>query len=1060
MTQNTTCSGSYPYKCQCLPSQYFNIVNQNCEDKILTNATCNQINACETGFCFGPTFTCQCLTTQFFNTSSNRCETIVISKTTSSSTTTSTETTGDPKAACLRMNSDSIERYWNGFSCVNALGYGKNCSYLNECQYLTQNTTCGIIVPFKCQCSSKQYFNFLNSKCENLLSINETCTQIDACHAGFCFGNPLMCRCLSNEYFDTVNSSCIKILTESDCQRISSANVEMYWNGTQCIDALAYNQSCTNSSSNYMCRIQTESTICDGWPSRCICDKSKYFNYLNIKCENISSINGTCSQNDACNTTLGLSCITELCQCDIKIQFWNTITKSCVNYLSYNDGTCTADDQCLVNLNCISNRTTCNCPTNVTFGKCDCPSRFNGSEYYWDGFNCTLALSYGQACSNESTRYMCQTFTQGTVCSGPPFKCKCPTTQYFKNVANKCENFLSINETCQQLDACNHYLGLNCNSGDICQCNSTQFWDTLTNNCRNHFSYNQGTCTADDQCIGGNLICLKNGSSCNCPASVDVGKCDCPPRINGSEYYWNGFNCSPSLALNERCSNSSASYMCQTITQGTICSGLNDTCQCNITQYFNSTAEKCENLSTLNDICSASINLCNSNIGLSCQSGYCKCNSTQFWSNYTNSCKNPFGYNDGLCATNNQCSQQLFCRLNRESCNCPTNVTFGKCDCPSRFNGSEYYWDGFNCTLALSYGQACSNESTRYMCQTFTQGTVCSGPPFKCKCPTTQYFKNVANKCENFLSINETCQQLDACNHYLGLNCNSGDICQCNSTQFWDTLTNNCRNHFSYNQGTCTADDQCIGGNLICLKNGSSCNCPASVDVGKCDCPPRINGSEYYWNGFNCTHALDFNQTCVNTTSSNYMCQTITEGTACVESYTGGPFKCFCNSTQYYNITTKRCENILTHNDTCIQMDACDSRSLLSCRKGICECNTLIQFWSTSIKNCTDRKGYSRGICLVNSDCTGNLICQNLTSCSCPTLISRGHCDCPTRTFGSETYYNGFLCTDAASYGQACPGGQDYECKVLAQNLRCNTVTYKCDCIIGKTWNATQNDCL
>ncbi len=56
----------------------------------------------------------------------------------------------------------------------------------------------------------------MNSKCENLLSINETCAQTDACQAGFCFGKPLMCQCLSNEYFDVNTNQCIyNVLTIS-----------------------------------------------------------------------------------------------------------------------------------------------------------------------------------------------------------------------------------------------------------------------------------------------------------------------------------------------------------------------------------------------------------------------------------------------------------------------------------------------------------------------------------------------------------------------------------------------------------------------------------------------------------------------------------------------------------------------------------------------------------------------------------------------------------------------------------------------------------------------------
>jgi hypothetical protein len=383
-----------------------------------------------------------------------------------------------------------------------------------------------------------------------------------------------MCQCLSNEYFDVHTNQCFKILTATDCERVSSKNVEMYWNDSYCVDAIAYNESCTNSSSSYMCRMLTEGTNCDGLTTKCICDSSKYFNYQNKKCENILSINGTCTQIDACNHVLGLICSTGLCQCDQKTQFWSRISLKCINYLSYNEGTCTADDQCTEDgLVCIlSGISSCSCPSLVINGRCDCPTRVNGTEYFWNGFNCTPALPYNQGCANALTSYMCQIVTQGTICSGNPFVCKCPTTQYFNNTANQCENLLSIKQTCQQSDACNNVVGLNCNLEGYCQCNSSQFWNIDTQSCTNYFSYNEGSCTADDQCKGNNLICYKSGVSCNCPTNVTTGKCDCPPRRIGSEYYWNGVNCTDALNYNDFCENSTLlNYMCKTLTEGHFC---------------------------------------------------------------------------------------------------------------------------------------------------------------------------------------------------------------------------------------------------------------------------------------------------------------------------------------------------------------------------------------------------------------------------------------------------------------------------------------------------------
>jgi hypothetical protein len=87
------------------------------------------------------------------------------------------------------------------------------------------------------------------------------------------------------------------------------------------------------------------------------------------------------------------------------------------------------------------------------------------------------------------------------------------------------------------------------------------------------------------------------------------------------------------------------------------------------------------------------------------------------------------------------------------------------------------------------------------------------------------------------------------------------------------------------------------------------------------------------------------------------------------------------------------------------------------------------------------------------------LICQKNDSCSCPMNVGIGNCDCQTRTSGNESYFNGYLCVRAGLYNETCPEGNDYECQVLTQNLRCNTSTKKCACQTGKTWNETQNLC-
>ena len=67
---------------------------------------------------------------------------------------------------------------------------------------------------------------------------------------------------------------------------------------------------------------------------------------------------------------------------------------------------------------------------------------------------------------------MCKTRSQGTVCSGFPYHCKCNSLQYVNYLTSTCENLLLNNATCQQNDSCNSALGLTCKN-KFCNCNTS-----------------------------------------------------------------------------------------------------------------------------------------------------------------------------------------------------------------------------------------------------------------------------------------------------------------------------------------------------------------------------------------------------------------------------------------------------------------------------------------------------------------------------------------------------------------------------------------------------------
>ena len=150
-----------------------------------------------------------------------------------------------------------------------------------------------------------------------------------------------------------------------------------------------------------------------------------------------------------------------------------------------------------------------------------------------------------------------------------------------------------------------------------------------------------------------------------CPLTNTFNLCDCV-RLAGNESYWNGTSCTVALPNGTSCSNSSTNYMCQQLTQGTICNttdGSSYICQCPQLQYLNTTQNKCLNQSTNGQTCSLNIG-CRIDLGLLCQSGVCRCNSTyQYWSNSSYKCLNYQTYNGPCTSGGGECdpNAKLIC---------------------------------------------------------------------------------------------------------------------------------------------------------------------------------------------------------------------------------------------------------------------------------------------------------------------------------------------------------------------------------------------------------------
>ena len=132
------------------------------------------------------------------------------------------------------------------------------------------------------------------------------------------------------------------------------------------------------------------------------------------------------------------------------------------------------------------------------------------------------------------------------------------------------------------------------------------------------------SCLYTNQCFTSlGLKCPTTTETCNCPLTSSTIFCDCQ-RSSNNEYFWNGTSCQQAFTIGTSCFNSSTNYMCQTITQGTICNstGGSFSCQCSFLNYYNTFTNKCTNQLAINKSCTYT-NQCQTAYGLDCINGIC-----------------------------------------------------------------------------------------------------------------------------------------------------------------------------------------------------------------------------------------------------------------------------------------------------------------------------------------------------------------------------------------------------------------------------------------------------
>jgi hypothetical protein len=217
------------------------------------------------------------------------------------------------------------EMYWNGSTYTPVHNNTQSCLGDYMCQKQTQGTSCS---GGTCKCSSTQFFNNIDFKCETLLIVNQTCLQSDACNSGLglsCqFG---LCKCNTTQFWKSTTQGCI--------------NFYNYGRGTCNND-----DQCNN---NLVCRTSSIIQACDCYSSNtptivgdCDCPAPVYgseYYYNGSYCVPAKIINQTCSSSwQWQQKTQGLLC--SFCTCASQYVWNGTSCMTCLNGWNYHRGSC------------------------------------------------------------------------------------------------------------------------------------------------------------------------------------------------------------------------------------------------------------------------------------------------------------------------------------------------------------------------------------------------------------------------------------------------------------------------------------------------------------------------------------------------------------------------------------------------------------------------------------------------------------------------------------------------------------------------------------------------
>jgi len=156
---------------------------------------------------------------------------------------------------------------------------------------------------------------------------------------------------------------------------------------------------------------------------KCQCSSTEYFVLASLICVPRTLNNTSCATDNTCRVDLGLTCQSNICQCDMSTKFWHSTQANCINFMTYSQTGCTVDANCLASQNLI-------CNTDPTAKMCDC-----AYDYYWNSGNsqCELRTGYFTYCSS-SVDSCVRNFT----CRDS--RCICPVTQAYRKDISACVN--------------------------------------------------------------------------------------------------------------------------------------------------------------------------------------------------------------------------------------------------------------------------------------------------------------------------------------------------------------------------------------------------------------------------------------------------------------------------------------------------------------------------------------------------------------------------------------------------------------------------------------------